>query len=144
TPPQTVVPPTLPGSIRPGNSGGGWPTVVGVIALVFGIMAALGGLCGIASALFVRAIFTMIGMEEQLSEDPSLAHLDTWAIPLAVLNLAGMLVAGLLIYAAVLTLRRKRMAGSWMVRWSWTKIIFVVVMAMVTFLMQREQFEAMT
>lgn len=142
TPPQMAVPPTLPGSVGARQSGAVWPTVVGVIALVLGILAALGGLCGIFSALFIRVVFKLIGLEEELSQDPSLMHLDAWAIPLAVLNVAGLLVASVLIYAAVLTLRRRRTAGAWMNRWSWSKIVLVVVMAAATYMMQTEQMEA--
>jgi hypothetical protein len=132
-------PPIVPGSAREAARPKVWPTVIGVIAIVFGVLGALGGCGGLV-------ILPLVGwMSAQFPPEAagSFAGMLEWRGALLVMY-AAMLALGVLLAVGGVRLSRRRPGGVKIIRWwAWLKILFALGSAPITILMQVEQFETM-
>ena len=118
----------------PPESASTWPTVIGVIALVFGIVGTLGGVWTAVSPLFVEAMMKFVpqgqptGMEAMQNSAPWL-----------VLSGLGMTVLGIiLIVGGIRLLQRRRRAIQTCRVWAVAKMVFVVANAIGNYSFQME------
>lgn len=95
-PPTTPRPIVLP--VRPPR----WPGVVGVVAIVMGSWGILGGLWGIAQQYLMRTMYAAMPGQEAL-----IGVMQKWKAPMVALIALGVPVAGVLLGAGVLLVRRR-------------------------------------
>jgi hypothetical protein len=125
TPPAT--PPTAPGPLPVYTAPSKWPTVIGVIAIVFGVFGALGGVWGALSPLFIDMVFGSTATPLPPQAAAQLEIQREWAGWTVGLSIAGGLLAVLLLIAGIgLTMRRAWCAGTART-WAWLKIAFAFV-----------------
>ncbi len=136
-PPTPVTPPTDAGTIPPKLSS--WPTVIGVIAIILGSLATLGGCMSLgSSAMF--GLFASAMPEEQAE---MMDAAKTFA-PLTMIS-AGLtmpIAIVLLIGGIGLTKRSPRSPKTCKI-WAGLKMLLVVYSSIVTFLSTQAQMEAM-
>ena len=118
-----------------------WPLIIGVIAIVFGSFAALGGCGNIVSTLF----FTDL-MGELMEGTPQgaivLEQLETYKPLIVGLGVAVMVLALWLLVAGIGMIRRARWSVPAALTWSIAKMILVVANGVISYQMQQAQMKA--
>lgn len=156
-PPLPSAPPTTPGPIsqirsRAGNT---WPDVIGIISIILGSLAALGGIINaLTQALMSFWAPAVSGASNAPPPSGSgnppfdlssmLRSMGQWAPLASAANLLLCAIAGLLIFSGAGVLKRRRWGAVWIKRWAVIKILGGVLMAVVTGLMQSAQFSSMS
>ena len=134
-----VSPPITAGTISLAPRPVAWPTVIGIIAIVFGTGGALGGLSGIFTP-FLLGMFKGI----QVPGGPDMfARIGRWAPWIAILNAFGALIAGALLASGIGLLKRRAWSRKLCVSWAIVKILFAIPMVAVTAAMQHDQMVGM-
>lgn len=134
-----AAPPTQP-FLRPAaTKPPGWPSVLGVIAIVLGALGALGGVWGAAAPTVLRAVSRDIPEMESAALDAAEA-LGAWTIPLAMLT-GGLAV--LLLVAGIGLVRRRRWSRNAFRAWAVLKIALVATSAVLASFVQQQTFETM-
>ena len=133
-PPTPMTPPT---DFHPKPSS--WPMVIGVIAIVFGSLAALGGCMGLGWPL-VAGLFTSVMPEEQAE----MMDATTALMPLMMVSSGlGMPVAIVLLIGGIGLTKRKAGSPKTCKIWAGLKMLLVVYSSIVAYLVQQAQMEAM-
>lgn len=116
-----------------------WPTVVGVIAIVFGIFGVLGGVWGtVWQALLLADALPPPWNNSQIQNNESYNQLTLAMQPVAIL------VALMLLIGGILLTRRSRAGVRWLVAWSIVKLVYGTAAIVVGLLMQPQMLDAMT
>lgn len=135
--PPPSAPPVTPGAIAPRPSR--WPAIIGTIALVFGILATLGGCGGLVMMPFMEAIMEAAPNQQ----NPGLAGLSDWkqwTIPGSILSMA---LGVLLVVGGSGLLRRRGWGRRVCLGWAGLKMVLVIFMATIQYQMAIDQAEAM-
>lgn len=136
-PPVPPAPPVTPGAIAPQPSR--WPAFIGTIALVFGILATLGGCAGLVMMPFMDAIMEAVPNQQ----NPGLAGLSDWkqwTIPGSILS---MTLGVLLVVGGSGLLRRRGWGRRVCLGWAVLKMALVIFMAIIQYQIAIDQAEAM-
>lgn len=131
-----AAPPTEPGPV--GNaapSPSAWPTVLGVIAIVFGVLGTLGGAWGALVPLFPRFLGPRAVTSSPAFE--SLHAMESWYPLTVALALLALALALLLLAGGVGLLRQRRWGVATCRAWAGLKIVLVAITTAVTFAMQQ-------
>jgi hypothetical protein len=135
---QRMAPPTDMGQFIIPPQPSSWPKVIGIIAIVLGSLATLGGLLGAASSYI-----TEWGLSMMPAEARTAAMTETivrWRPWLVATSLCSAAVAVLLIVAGARLVNRRPSAPGLCRNWAILKMIVVLFVAAVTYHVQREQF----
>ncbi len=118
-----------------------WVSVIGIVVLVFGALATLGGLLGV---VFVLLLGMLAGLKEQNPDmravglDQMVEHRTLMFVFACLTILLGLVqVAG-----AIKTLRRARVGATLMVSWAWAKIALVLISQVVSMPLNAASVEA--
>ncbi len=136
TPPPPGAPPTQPGMRQP-TPRSSWPTVLGVIAIVYGALATLSHGCGLMSSLMAEQWQRMMPQPEQAAEAQiDLTRRWLWfSVPNSLLLVA--LAVMLIVVGAGLARRRARAVVLAKV-WAVVKMIVALGAAIFTYLVMQE------
>lgn len=125
----------------------GWPTVIGLIEVVFGSFAILGSCAGLAMLLLLP---TFQGMMDDMVEQGApagstigLQGMTQYQLPMLIINVIGLGVAVLLLCAGIATLRRRPFARPGAFIWAACKLPLVVVSSVMSYLINRASFSAL-
>lgn len=138
-----AAPPTTQGDFVPVKPPESWPTVIGVISIIFGSLGVLSGACGGAFLLLSGPLVSMIPeaqaseMEVQLSSGLPYPVLQGGVMLLEFVISVMMLVGGIML------LRRKRSARGLLVGTAWLDLLSNTVGAVVGFLVMQAQMKSM-
>lgn len=132
-----VAPPTQPGVYLVPARAPAWPKVIGVIAIVLGAGGALGGLCGALMPWLQGALQSLLPPETAAGLMP----FEKWRVPLAILQVATMLVAVLLLIGGIGLVSRKPWSKAVLLWWAGMRIPLVVGAVFMGILSQRGQME---
>ena len=134
-PPQA--PPTAPGPLvmeRPSA----WPTVLGIIGTIVGVLALLGGLGGSVSWYFIEAF----GFRPPGAAD-TLAAVKEWKGLSIGSSLVSALVAAMLVAGSIGLLKRCAWSPGLLKLWAVLRILVAALAAVVALLITQSQFDAM-
>lgn len=132
-------PPTAPTALPPAPPV--WPTVVGIVMIVFGGLGLLFNLWGTIQNLFLNAFIAK--MSAQNNPDVA-AVIVAWSTPMGLASLLQLSISSLLLASGIGMVMRRPWSIPAARLWAWAKIASTIVTAVLTVLMQREQFAAMT
>ncbi len=135
-PPALMTPPVEPGEIPHPPSA--WPKVIGVITIIFGSLAILGGCSGAVSSLFMSSLSGLVP-EEQATMYDAMEGLKPWMIIGAVLALA---LGILQLVAGIGLVRRRAWSPTACMVWAAIKMVFVVGYTILGDMARQAQFEA--
>ena len=132
-----IAPPQTAGAIpRPQST---WPVVIGVIGLVFSIMAVIGGCWGMASPWVVE-MFAKVIPDQEAAQLTSIRQLKYWIVGSSLL---GSLVAVVLIVGSIGLIKRRRYSRRYVIAWAFLKIVFAIGAAVLAYVTQQNQIAAM-
>jgi hypothetical protein len=122
--PQPLAPPTTPGIVVPAGRRHRtiWPTVIGIICLVYAALTGLASLYGVLTSLMASMMF---GSTPQANPE-HVARLARWSYVAAGTKGANVLIMGLLVWAAIELILRSPRAARLMRGWAWAQVLFVV------------------
>src|SRR5688500_15852593 len=109
TDPPILHPPMMPGAVAAPRSS--WPTVLGVIAIVFGALGALQGVVGLLAPLLVGPFrsFVASNSPQGAAGDP-FAGWDQYQTELIISALLTVVAGTLLVFGSILLVMRKPLA----------------------------------
>jgi hypothetical protein len=138
--PVRSAPPTVPGALPPPRTA--WPTVLGIIGIVFGALAILGCLWGLVAPFVMGGIMTGAAASGS-QQDQAIAQAFRDTAPMQVLSSGLQLVAAVLLLVSGVGLSmRRRWSAKWMVIWAIVKMIVVLIAAYLGMLVQRRMMQA--
>ena len=118
---EPSTPPTRPTEMVPGSVPTSWPTVVGILAIVFGGFGILGGVWGVVSPFVVDRFAEMIpSMQEQLMQ-----QLDAWSGWTRAMSITSFLFAGLLLFGGISLVKKRHRAAPILFIWSILKTVLI-------------------
>ena len=125
TPPTQAPPPLVRASV--------WPTVVGIIGIIYASLGLFGTFCGLAF-LFILLSYAdwleSFGIPEQeVQEMQASMSPVSWTVPASVVGLA---LASLLFVGAVRLLRRQASGARLCALWSWIIIPWTIIATVIT------------
>ena len=135
--PPPAAPPVTPGAIAPRPSR--WPVIIGTIAIVFGILGALGGCGGLIMGPVVEALFESMPIQQ----NPGLAGLSKWKHLTIPVSLSSLALGILLLVGGIGLYRRRRWGRRVLMGWAGMKMILVIFSAALQYQMAIDQAEAM-
>ncbi len=152
-------PPIVPGPLV-NSQRSGWPSVIGVISIVFGVIGFIGGLWQSAGMMIFRYMGTRMASNTQggTSTAPSgtaapspfpfdfggmFAAMGKWAPYLAVAHLLLAAVAVLLVISGAGIVGRRAWGRTWAIRWAILRLLGGLLVAVLTGFMQVAQFHSM-
>ncbi|MCH7545702.1 MAG: hypothetical protein IID30_04785 [Planctomycetes bacterium] len=135
--PPPSAPPVTPGAIAPRPSR--WPAIIGTIALVFGILATLGGCVGLVMMPVMEAFMEAVPSQQ----NPALAGLSEWKQWTIPGSMAGMALGVLLVVGGSGLLRRRGWGRRVCLGWAGLKMVLVIYMATIQYQIAIDQAEAM-
>ncbi|MEX0652743.1 MAG: hypothetical protein WD534_17245 [Phycisphaeraceae bacterium] len=120
-----------------------WPTAIGIIAIIFGSLGALGALWGAAAPFLMEWLFDAMGLQqaEVQAQLEIMRSLLWWSVSF---SLVSLLLALLLLMAGVQLIRRRRQAGALCWWWAVLKMALVVGGVALGYVAQQQQMELMT
>ncbi len=116
-----------------------WPTVIGVLAIIFGAFEVLGGCVGIVSPWVMSAMAAALPEEQSLG----MAAMVEWGRWMVASSLAGLGIGVLLLLGGVNLMRRRPRGRTMCMTWALLRIPVVVLGLAVGYLMQRDHLVAM-
>ncbi len=134
--PAAMTPPTELGDAPECRSG--WPTMIGIIAVVFGVLGVLGGCSGLVFNVFA-AIW---GSSMQWMPEVQKAQFEVmrqYVVPTSISMVVATVVAAWLLVAGIGVLRRRPWSRGATVGWAVAKIIYAIP----AYFLNKAQFEAM-
>ena len=142
TDPPVLHPPLIPGAVAASRSS--WPTVIGVIAIVFGALGALQGVVGLLTPLLVGRFraFTASNSPPGVAADP-FAGWDQHQTQLIISALLTLGAGTLLLVGSILLVMRRRAARGMLLTWAAIKTAVVVYAAWLGYVINQAQFAAM-
>lgn len=120
-----------------------WPTIIGVIAVIFGSLGALGGCMGSVMMPLMPKLNEMLSEVVPKGRSTGLEAFDEVGPWLSALSLVSILIALLLLVGGIGLLRRRPRSAGVCRTWAVVKMLFVVVNAYVGMIVQVRNFEAM-
>jgi len=117
-----------------------WPTVLGVIAVVFGALGAIGACFRMLSLLIMQPLGQAAARQGQ--PDP-FAFMSDWAGWIVTVSVAALLVAGMLLAGGIGLLRRAAWGRGVILAWVVAKMILVIAQVFMNFEMQKDQMAAL-
>lgn len=117
-----------------------WPTVLGVLAIIFGTLGALGGCMGAMSLLFFQPLGQAVAQHQQPNP---FEFVDAWMGWIIGLSIATVVVAALLATGGIGLVRRSAWSRGVILAWVAVKMLFVVVQVLVNHEMQKDEFAAL-
>ena len=125
TPPTQAPPPPVRASV--------WPTVVGIIGIIYASLGLFGTFCGLAF-LFILLSYAdwleSFGISEQWMQEMQASMSPvSWTVPASV---AGLALASLLFVGAVRLLRRQVSGAKLCALWSWIIIPWTIIATVIT------------
>jgi hypothetical protein len=139
-PPTPTMPPTVRASAPYAPSRSTWPTVLGVIAIVFGALGMLKGIWGLLTPLFLDAMADMMPSESAASFEV----MEEWASYFTAMYTATILVGGVLLAAGIGLIKRRPWGVTAVWLWVFVRMVLAVGEAVLSSRAQHEQFTAMT
>lgn len=133
TPGQQFAPPTDPGEISTPQRPSNWPTVIGIIAIVFGALGILGGLWNAAAVFMVDTMASMMPP----GQADTFEVMREWRVWTVVFGLMAAVLAVLLLAAGIGLLQRKRGSVQLSRTWAVLKMLFVVGNSVFGYLVQQ-------
>ncbi len=136
-PPTPMTPPTDAAAIPPKQST--WPTVIGIIAIIFGSLATLGGCMGLGWPL-VAGLFTSVMPEDQAE------MMNTTEPLMPLMMISGgltMVIAIVLLIGGIGLTKRSPGSPKTCRIWAGLKLLLVVYTSILGYLVQQAQMEAM-
>jgi len=130
----SLAPPTDPGELAVPGRLSTWPTVIGVLAIVFGSLATLGGLCGVLGPLVMPGLLQGTG-----SGAEQMAAAGKWQVWSIVMNVISMALSILLLVAGIKLSSRRASAATLCTLWAKLKILAVIGFCVLFFFIQRDQ-----
>jgi len=109
-----------------------WPTVVGSIAIVFGVAGVLQGGCGMAASLFSRQMYELsarIAPQSAQQLEIQQAVNDSHQFMNTALSLLSMLVAIMLLVGGIRLHRRRATSVGLLRAWAGAKLILALLLA---------------
>ncbi len=137
-PEPPIAPPTAPGVIVLSRPPSSWPTILGVIAIVFGCLGMLQGVL----TLFTR--MTMDFASGIAGDQPQFAVVRKWMPWTIGMGVAGGVIAAILLFAGIQLIRRKPASAGLIRGWAIIKIIYALPATGVGLIMQLEQAAAVS
>lgn len=107
-----------------------WPKVIGIIGIVFGTFALLGGAFGLVATKFAQSQFSMAGLKEDFFERHYLLF--------KVVPIFGTALGFLLVVASILLIMRRRSSRTMILSWAVLKIVFAVWQTVISIDAQKE------
>lgn len=135
--PPVLPPPHFDEPAKPST----WPMALGVIAIIFGSLAALGGILGLFSPLMLGAMGQAMPTPPQ-GGDP-FAFMKDWTGWIIAASILTTTIAGLLLAGGIGLVKRRRWAPRVVIAWAIVKIIFVAANSGMNYFFQQEQFREM-
>ncbi len=138
--PAAMTPPTELGDAPERRST--WPTVIGILAIVFGALGVLGACMGMASYVFVA----IVGGQMQGMPGVQKAQLEVmrqYMVPNSIFVVVGTVVAAWLLVAGIGVLRRRPWSRGATVSWAVAKIIYAIPASVLGYFHNKAQLEAM-
>lgn len=134
--PRLAHPPLLPGQLPAPRTV--WPTVLGIIGIVFGSLGALAGAWGTIAPVLMENIpfFRTAGF------DP-FAGVRDWRTELVVINLVTALLGVQLAIGAYMLMKRKPAARATLLLWALAKCVIVVAASYVGYQINQAQWASM-
>lgn len=121
TPERSATPPVLPADDLEARTVR-WPTVLGVISIVYGILALIGNGCGAASPLSTPFFLQMAGMDaEKITMSPVLLWVQVGS------GVVGMAVAIVLLAGSVSLLRRSTRSLAILKTWVALAVVTTII-----------------
>ena len=106
-----AAPPTQAGDFVPLAPPEGWPTVIGVLAIIFGSLSIIGGVCNLATLLVYGFFFGLLPAEMQEQLKDQVATSAPYPVPQAGMALVEFALAIVLLAGGVMLVRRNPKAG---------------------------------
>ena len=122
---STMPPPPMPPA--PARAPSAWPTVIGIIGIVFGSLAAIGGCFGAGMTLLLEPLLTSLQgampEDQQVTGTEGLLQYTPWLVGA---SLAGSAVAIVLLVGGVMLTRRRSAAVKVLVTWAVLKMLYAL------------------
>ncbi len=134
--PPTVPTPALQQHLRRPSQ---WPTVIGVLAIIFGAFEVLGGCGGIVLPWFISAMVEALPEEQPLG----MAAMVEWGRWMVAGSLAGLGLGVLLLVGGVRLMQRRPRGRTLCLTWAALRMPVVVFGLVVGYLMQQDHLVAM-
>lgn len=132
-------PPVMPGIVIPPRSS--WPTVMGVIAIVFGAAATLQGIAGALVQLILPSTSVFRGATGGVD---MFAGMEQWRPWLLAVNAGVSLLGALLLFGGVWLTMRRRSARGLIMCWAVAKIALVCLSSYIGYQVGQAQMTAVT
>jgi len=139
-PQAPVVPPTQAGQMYIPTQPSKWPTVIGIIAIVFGVLGALGGIWGAITSIFMDKMMFMTPPGQRDHIVDSMREMSGLTI---VGGLLSMFAAVLLFVAGVGLVKCRPWSGKLCNTWAFLKIVVLIFSTYVGYMTQQAMMEAM-
>ncbi len=140
--PGAGAPPTTPAALPSLAAKTTWPTVMGIIAIIFGGFGALGSLSQIVSPFMME----MVGANTsaQAEQEAVFEAIGNWKYYMAFVGVGSLVLSVMLFICGLKLLKRSRSVSALLLKWSIGKMVWSVIVIIITFGMQSEQFAAMS
>ena len=146
TAPGLAAPPTGPCLLEPEGQRPAWPKVIGVIAIVYGSLFVVGGMCGLLQLLYAdaftnwyRSMLGGIAGEQYAAALETTLEYKPWFL---LMNLAAFFLAVLLVVAGADLCYRRPRAVPRIRFWAVATLVLLTVQSVVTYFMFFAQMEA--
>ena len=118
---EPSAPPMQPTDVVPGSVPTSWPTVLGILAIVFGGFGILGGVWGFVYPLVAGRFAEMFPpVQAQLMQ-----QLDEWSGWTTAMSIISLMVASLLLFGGMSLVKRRHRAAPILFIWSILKTVLV-------------------
>ena len=133
--PSWVAPPMQPGIPMMAAPQSKWPTVIGIIAIIWAAIGLLGGVCGLGGIFMARTMPTNF---------PGAPGMSMGMNPLMLTGAAlGIILRAVLLTLGIGLLKRRFWAPKWIRTWAVVEMLSSVLIVIVTHFAQQQQFAAM-
>lgn len=142
-PAYQAYPPMFPGALPPPRPV--WPMVIGIIAIVFGSLAALGGAWGVLGIALMGWLPSVMPKPPAGQPDPTqfMTAILAWQPWLIAVSVATLLIAIWLLTGGIMLIKRRAAARMALISWAIAKMALVLASVAVNYHVQQAQFAAM-
>lgn len=137
-----MAPPLEPGALPP-PAPGNWPTVIGVIAIVYASFGILSAIWAMIAPFIMSAMASAMPAEAGKQMAASMAGVQKWMGLNVASNALNLAAATVLLLAGIGLLRRRGWSRSVAIVWAVFKMAFAVLAAVVGYLIAVEQMAVM-
>jgi hypothetical protein len=136
---RPISPPTEPAEMPVYRRRSSWPTVIGVIAIIFGALGVLGAVWSAIAPAFMGSMMAAMP-HDQFASMESMKDFNSWMAPFSVL---GGGLGALLVVAGIGLLKHRPWARTLCMAWAGLKIVLVLVSSVLGSYMMFRLFSAM-